>query len=222
MMDLHSPVRDFAVELPLSTRVFHRHHIDFCCGGGVPLEDACAARGLDPAAVLAEIEAEAERASDGTRWDKEPLEALIQHILVTFHEPLTEELPRLDALARKVARVHGGKGYELAELARLFAGLRVELEQHMEKEEQVLFPLILQGRGAMALAPITVMESEHDGAGEILRRLREITHDYAVPEGACTSWRALWAGLEQLEHDLHEHIHLENNVLHPRALGTQA
>lgn len=221
-MDLHSPVRDFAVERPLSTRVFHRHHIDFCCGGGVPLEDACAARGLDVQTVLAEIEAETERSADTTRWDQEPLEALIRHILVSFHHPLSQELPRLDALATKVARVHSGKGYELEELARLFSGLRAELELHMQKEEQVLFPLIVQGQGAKAHGPITALESEHDGAGQILRRLREITHDYNVPEGACTSWRALWAGLEQLEHDLHEHIHLENNVLHPRALGTQA
>jgi regulator of cell morphogenesis and NO signaling len=216
----NTPVGKLATAHPLATRVFHRHGIDFCCGGGKALEDACKARNVEVEAVIEEINKEL-AATDETpqRWDEASFEDLVGHILTVYHQPLHEELPRLDVMARKVLQVHGDKAPDvLPELVSVFAELRYELEQHMFKEERVLFPMILQGQGSMALGPIEVMQHEHESAGEALRRLRELTNDYTVPECACNTWQALWHGLAALEADLQEHIHLENNILFPRAL----
>lgn len=214
-------VGQLATEQPLSTRVFARHGIDFCCGGGRPLGDVCADKGLDPETIVAEIEKELTASTEpATRWDSAPLVELIDHILEAYHVPLWEELPRLDAMARKVLAVHGDKDPEmLGGIVEVYGALKAELEQHMRKEEQVLFPMIKSGNGSMAGPPVNVMHAEHESAGEALRRLRELTNNYTVPEGACNTWRALWHGLEALENDLHQHIHLENNILFPRALA---
>ena len=208
-----------ATEHPLSTRVFARHGIDFCCGGDTPLRTACDQRGLDVELVLRELEQELTRdPAPEVRWDQEPLEALIEHILVAYHAPLAEELPRIEELMRKVHRVHGEKDpARFGELLDTVCAIRAEIEQHLPKEEQVLFPMILSGQGAAALGPMSVMESEHVALGGLLRRARELTNDFVLPEGACSSWRALWSALEDLERATHEHIHIENNVLHPRA-----
>ena len=210
-----------AAERPLATRVFARYGIDFCCGGGRSLAAACAERGLDPVEVVAEIERET-GADVGPvrRWDEASLGELVDHIVAAFHHPLREELPRLEAMARKVLAVHGEKDpATLTELVDVFAGLRRELEDHMTKEEQVLFPMVRRGDGASAGCPIAAIEREHEDAAAALRRLRELTQGYVVPEGACTTWRALWHGLAALETTMHEHVHLENNVLFPRALA---
>lgn len=214
-------VGQLAAEHPLATRVFARHGIDFCCGGGVPLGKVCADKGLDAPAVIAEIQHElGDGGADAKRWDQAPLTELIGHILTAYHAPLREELPRLDGMARKVLEVHRDKDPEgFTALVEVFAGLRAELEQHMAKEEQILFPMVMQGRGAGAGAPIAVMIHEHENAGAALRKLRELTNDYTVPAEACNTWRALWHGLAALESDLHDHIHLENNILFPRALA---
>jgi len=216
-----STIGEIAVDHPLATRVFARHNIDFCCGGGRPLAEVCTKLGLTTEAVLNEIQQELASDEPQRRWDEAPLEDLIDHIVTAYHRPLDEELPRLEAMARKVNRVHGEKDPErLAELLAVYLALRAELEQHMMKEEQILFPMIRQGRGAMANGPVSVMIDEHDSAGNALHRLRELTNDYQPPEVACTTWRALWHGLAALETALHEHIHLENNILFPRALAT--
>ena len=217
-----STVGRVAAEHPLATRVFARHGIDFCCGGGKPLGEVCAGLGLDTAAVLAEIQSElAAPDPNEIRWDQAPLGDLIEHILEAYHKPLREELPRLEAMARKVVDVHRDKQPEsLPELLTIYLGLKAELEQHMAKEEQILFPMIRSGQGAQTQGPISVMEHEHDSAGNALRRLRELTNGYEVPEEACNTWRALWHGLAALEESLHQHIHLENNILFPRALAS--
>jgi regulator of cell morphogenesis and NO signaling len=217
-----SKVGQIAAEHPLATRVFARHGIDFCCGGGKPLGEVCTQRGLDAATVLAEIEGElATPSATEARWDQAPLGDLVEHILAAYHKPLKEELPRLEAMARKVVDVHRDKQPEtLPELLSVYLGLKAELEQHMAKEEQILFPMIQSGQGSMATGPISVMEHEHDSAGGALRRLRELASDYEVPAEACNTWRALWHGLAALEESLHQHIHLENNILFPRALGS--
>ena len=215
-------VGELAVEHPLATRVFARHRIDFCCGGGKPLSEACAARNLDTEVILAEIQQELTRNDVTTqRWDEAPLKDLIEFILFNFHRPLDEELPRIEAMAQKVLNVHREKAEAmLTDLFSTFQGLKAELEQHMAKEEQILFPMIVQGQGAMAGGPISVMEHEHESAGAALAHMRTITKDYEVPEGACNTWRALWHGLAALEEALHQHIHLENNILFPRALSS--
>lgn len=216
-----TPVGRIAAEHPLATRVFARHGIDFCCGGGKPIQDACQARGLDTEQILEEIRAElAEVDDDRERWDEADLNDLIDHILTAYHRPLEEELPRLEFMARKVLKAHGDREPEmLGELLSTFLALKTELEQHMMKEETILFPMIRQGQGSMALDPISAMEAEHASAGGALERLRELTNGYQAPADACNTWRALWHGLGALEDDLHQHIHLENNILFPRALA---
>ena len=218
-----TPVGRVATAVPLSTRVFARHGIDFCCGGGVSLETACTTRGLAVDAVLAELHAELREApTDAPTWEGAPLPALLDHILQTYHRPLDEELPRIEAMARKVHRVHGDKDPErLGQMLATFLALKADLDQHMQKEEQILFPMIRSGQGAMAAGPIGVMEHEHDDVGNMLRTLRSVTDDYTPPDGACNTWRALWHALADLERSLHEHIHLENNILFPGALGTR-
>lgn len=214
-------VGEIATEAPLAARVFAKYGIDFCCGGGTSLRKACEKRELDADAVVSEIHAvlESPAAADQVRWDEMPLDALIEHILGTYHRPLDTELPRIRQMAERVHEVHGAAFPELGEISALYGALHDELAQHMAKEEQVLFPMILGGNGAFAEGPVSVMEHEHVEAGTMLRRLRELAADYVVPDHACNTWRALWAGLEALEKDLHEHIHLENNILFPRALG---
>ena len=215
-------VGQIAAEHPLATRVFARHGIDFCCGGGNPIAEVCQAEGLDTQAVLDEIEVELSGTEvDPKRWYEAELDALIDHILVTYHRPLAEELPRLELLAQKVFVVHGQREPKmLGELLSTFLGLKTELESHMMKEEQILFPMIRQGQGSRTAGPVAVMEHEHESAGGALERLRELTNGYEVPEGACNTWRALWHGLADLEESMHLHIHLENNILFPRALAS--
>ena len=214
-------VGNLAAEAPATTRVFQRHGIDFCCGGGVPLGEACATRGLPFETVAEELQHELTTREDDTEsWAGAALPALIDHILATYHRPLDEELPRIDAMARKVFEVHADKDPEnLGKLVATFGALKAELEQHMMKEEQILFPMIQQGAGAQADGPVHVMRMEHDDAGSALKILRQVTNDFTPPEGACTTWRALYAALADFERDMHEHIHLENNILFPRALG---
>lgn len=214
-------VGEIAVDYPLATRVFARYNIDYCCGGGKPLEAVCKKLGLDIDTVLEELNQEISTDNQSQqKWDEASLEELIDHILITYHRPLKEELPRLEAMIQKVNQVHGEKDPKrLPELLKVFTELKNELLQHMMKEEQILFPMIKDGRGDMANGPVDVMMHEHESAGDALRRIRKLTDDYQPPVAACTTWRALWHGLGVLETDLHQHIHLENNILFPRALA---
>ena len=217
---INSTIGRIAAENPRAAKVFARHGIDYCCGGGKPLGDVCEKQGLDASAVLREIEEErAAETPSGERWDQAPLGDLVIHIIAAYHRPLDTELPRLEAMARKVYEVHGEKQPEmLSELLAVFRTLKGELEDHMAKEEEILFPMIRKGDGMLADGPIAFMQEEHELAGAALRRLRELTDDYRLPEEACNTWRALYHGLASLEEALHQHIHLENNILFPRRL----
>ena len=218
---VETTVGKIATEYPLATRVFARHKIDYCCGGGVRLDDVCEKKGPNTETIIEDINKEIGISdTPEIQWDKAPLANLIDHILVTYHRPLDEELPRLEAMVRKVANVHGAKDPEMfSGILSVFLGLNNELVEHMMKEEQILFPMIKSGQGAMAQGPVSVMMHEHDSAGAALTRLRELTNDFRVPQNACNTWRALWHGLAALETALHDHIHLENNILFPRALS---
>jgi regulator of cell morphogenesis and NO signaling len=211
-----STLADLATTHAGASRVFHQHGLDFCCGGRESLGDACARRGIDPTLLVTEIELEL--APDFERWDERPLGALIDHVLERFHEPHRAELPRLIAMAAKVEQVHADKSTCPRGLAAFLEQVQDELEDHMQKEEQVLFPLLRAGRGRMASMPIHVLEDEHRDHARNLERLRALTGNYTPPDEACTTWRALYLGLAELERDLMQHIHLENNVLFPRAL----
>jgi len=215
-----SRVGEIAAHHPMATKVFARHGIDFCCGGGIPLEQACAKRGLDTPRILDEIEeAVAEGDPDLDRWDEAPAADLVRHIVHAYHLPLREELPRLEAMLQKVNRVHGDKDPErFASLLSTFLKLKAELMDHMAREEDALFPEILQ-HGEDAVIPVEPFVDDHTEAGQALATIRELTGDYRVPDEACNTWRALWHGLEALEQSMHQHIHLENNVLFQRVNG---
>jgi regulator of cell morphogenesis and NO signaling len=220
-------IGEIARENPSSVRVFEKYNIDFCCGGKVSFAAACQARGIAPAELAAELDqAAAARPDAGRDWSTAPLGLLIDHIVGTHHVYLKAELPRLEAWLDKVLAAHGAShGETLAPLGRTFAGLRAELESHMAKEEMILFPMIKgmeSGRQAASHCgsinnPIRVMVHEHDSAGQALEAMKRITANYTLPADACNTYRALFHGLLELEADLHQHIHLENNILFPRA-----
>jgi regulator of cell morphogenesis and NO signaling len=213
-----SRVGEIATHHPLATRVFARHGIDFCCGGGVALADACAKRGLDADTIVDEITrtVAAPGNDDPQRWDRAPLPALVRHIVEHYHAALREELPRLEAMARKVHRVHGDRDPErLGALLDTYLGLVEEVQEHLRDEEERLFPAILS-RDPNAAGSIGELVDDHSRVGQELARIRELTDDFQVPADACNTWNALWHGLAALERDLHQHIHLENNVLFPR------
>ena len=220
-LKIETPVGEIASQFPLSTRVFARHKIDFCCGGGAPLQKVCEKHGLDVHEILSEINAEVANEEEDTQWNDVLLTDLIQHIVSKYHASLKEELPRLEMMAVKVNKVHGEKDpVRLQAIETIFSELKTELLEHMIKEEQILFPMIAKGQFVSAVGPISVMEAEHDSAGESLKKLRELTNDFTPPEGACNTWLALWHGLSVLEKDMDQHIHLENNILFTRALNS--
>lgn len=219
MIDATQTLGHVAAAHPASTLVFLRHRLDFCCGGSVKLGDACRAAGLDPEAVIREIAAQRVTTLP-ERWDTRPLPELIDFILTRYHEPLRSDLPALLEAARRVERVHSKKPSCPHGLAAHLEHMSAEIELHLAKEEQVLFPAIRAGSGgAQVQMPVRVMMQEHDDHGANLQRLRELATDFNPPPEACATWRALYAGLEKLEAELMAHIHLENNVLFPRALN---
>ncbi len=212
-----SRVGDIAATHPAATRVFSRYGIDYCCSGGRTLTESCDEKAIDADDVLAEIQSESEANEQPDRWQDASAAELIEHIVLAYHEPLREELPRLEAMARKVARVHGRKRPgTLDELSRVATDLRGELERHMEEEERDVFPSIARG-GTGDAEGLESLEHDHAEAGVALERIRRLTDDYRLPSEACATWAGLWLGLEELERTMHEHIHLENNILFPRA-----
>ena len=210
---------ELATALPGASRVFQRHNLDFCCHGDVSLREAGNERGLPIEQLLDELRAEQRAGADFEDWRLRTQDELIEHILMAFHEPHRTELPRLMAMAAKVEQVHADKPSCPRGLAALLAQVHEEMEQHMQKEEQILFPALRAGRGRAVLPAIRVMEQEHEDHGANLTRLRALTADYRPPAEACNTWRALYLGLQELERDLMQHIHLENHVLFPRALA---
>ena len=221
----NTTVADIASSFPSSVRVFQRHGIDFCCGGKTSLAVACQEQGVPVADLVLAIEASTRNAEPEDRdWNAEPLHILINYIVATYHLPLREELPRLESMAAKVSRVHGAKAAHLTRLEAIVSELSADLQSHMLKEERVLFPAIQavergQAQPSIPLfAPIGVMEAEHDRAGALLSELRTITDGFVTPAWACQTFRALYHGLSELEAAMHVHVHLENNILFPRAL----
>jgi regulator of cell morphogenesis and NO signaling len=228
----HATVGQIVAERAGRARVFEGFGIDYCCGGKRPLGEACSEHGLDAKVVIDAIRtADAEAApTQEEDWSRVPTNELIEHIVGMHHAFLRRELPRLGELAMKTEEAHGERHGELAECRSVLAALHAELESHMLKEEQILFPAIRnmesaspgrEGFFGSLQGPIGVMEHEHESAAEALSRLRELTNDFTPPEDACNTWRALLDGLRTLETDLHQHIHKENNILFPRAIGLE-
>ena len=229
-LEPNKTVRDAVLENPDLTRVFEKVGIDYCCGGARSLGDACAKAGvtledLNQSLTLTGIAREVK-----TDFRSLSLTELIDHILNTHHVFTRSELERLRELMTKVYLKHGQNHLELTQLQSFFEALSAELESHMMKEERVLFPYVMAMEEAVSnqrtpetplfgtvANPIRMMMFEHDNAGYVLKQMRQLTHDYTPPTDACMSYRALYQALDTLEKDLHQHIHLENNILFPRA-----
>jgi regulator of cell morphogenesis and NO signaling len=221
-----SRVSDVAAARPATVKIFQQYGIDFCCGGKRPLSEACAEHGVDVDSLVTELRSAASGAADDRDWRDAPLPELVEHIQHRFHQPLRAELPRIAGLMAKVLSRHGDHLPEvLGPLNSEFSDLKHDLLQHMAKEDAVLFPAIVslpsagEETNAFVGRPIAVMEAEHDEAGRILDRIRRITDDYTPPEWACPTFRGLYHGLAELEREMHLHVHLENNVLFPRAVS---
>jgi len=225
-------VRELAVEVPNATRVFEKFGIDYCCGGTKPLAEACGAAGLQVDEVIRALET-ASQTKDGGKGDVSAgsLAELIDHIIRAHHKFTRDEIVRLKPLLDKVCSAHGKNHPELLTIRETFLGLAQELTLHLMKEENVLFPYIVrmeEGRlknnpvptppFGTVQNPVRMMMQEHDGAGEALRRIRGLSRDFSVPEDACASYRMLYEALAGFEADLHQHIHLENNILFPRSI----
>lgn len=230
-LDLSTSVGEWVKQHPQTSRVFESLRIDYCCGGASSLGDACQKLQIDPQGVLASLAEALLKQDDSINWSERSMTELCNHIEETHHAYLRRELPRLTAIIEKVADVHGDSHPKLDELVRAFAELRAELEPHLFKEEQILFPAIRQlevAEGPLTFPfgtvgnPIAMMEEEHDHAGGGLGHLRSLTNDYTPPADACNTFRAMMDGLRELELDLHQHIHKENNVLFPRAIAYES
>lgn len=212
MLQADLSLGQIAAEVPGATRLFRQYQLDFCCAGQQSLAEAAARAKLELAPLLNALQQL--QAEPGKRnWSEASAAELIEHLLTRYHQRHREQLDELIALAGKVERVHFDHPACPVGLYEHLQDMEEELEAHMQKEEQILFPMIQQGMLAMAGGPIAVMRFEHDHHGEALRSLKRLAHDFQLPEGACHSWRALYLGVEELYNDLLEHIHLENNIL---------
>ena len=233
-LDTTKTVREVALNYPAATRVFEKLGIDYCCGGNKSLEQACGDVNLQVQQVLDSLQSAsspADSAGRGNDWLTQPLADLIAHINSTHHKYTREEIARLGPLFAKVCSVHGEKHSELIEIRDRFQALAQELSTHMMKEEMVLFPYIARMEEAVIAGepilpppfgtvnnPVAMMIHEHDAAGNLLRSMRSLSGGYRAPASACVSYKTLYSALEEFEHDLHQHIHLENNVLFLRAI----
>ena len=215
---------DIVTRYPTLARELERRDLDYCCGGGATLGQACRDAGLDAAAVAAELSSSI--GDDGPAvWSGMDIADLVGHLVDTHHRYLWDVLPRLEALLDKVVDVHGARHAELSEIARCFRDVRAAVEPHLLDEERVLFPAVLRmastsiaptfGFGSIG-NPISTLLREHDDVAVLLRALRSSSNGYTVPDDGCASYRVLFEGFEQLEADTHLHVHKENNVLFPR------
>jgi regulator of cell morphogenesis and NO signaling len=226
-IDVDTTLGDVVTAHPQLARELERQGLDYCCGGRRTIADASSAVGIDPVAVVAHLSA-LSAPSDAPPWATMTIVELLDHIESTHHRYLWDELPRLTALLAKVVGVHGQRHPGLEDAVDALAEIRGDLEPHLTKEERVLFPAIRELADAAALSaprpafhfgsianPISMMMREHDRAGDLFTRLRDVTDDYRVPADGCASYRACFEGLAELEADTHLHVHKENNVLFP-------
>ncbi len=226
-MAFHSDMKvgEIVSQFPHASNVFKQYKIDFCCGGGISLATAAEQKQIDIHEVLSKLEAAyAERSAiDEVDWRKASSTEIIRQITAKHHAYLTQELPILSEFLTKVLRVHGPDHPELKQLHRLFHMVKLELQQHLIKEEEQVFPLIEKyeqhpssERYADIAARIRELEAEHSHAGELLGQMRSVSSDYRLPDGACRTYTVTYRKLEELENDMFAHVHLENNILFTR------
>ena len=224
-------VRELAIEIPGATRVFEKMRIDYCCGGGRSLADACAIAGVKIEDVQLELTTASQGQGEESNFHTATLEELISHVVGKHHSFTRLEIARLNALLEKVCTAHGENHPELFRISVLFQELGADLETHMTKEERILFPYVIRMEAAArqlvpffrppfgtVANPVRMMMLEHDRAGELLKEIRALSSDYVAPSDGCLSYQTLYTALAELEKDLHQHIHLENNILFPRAV----
>lgn len=223
-------VGEWVRDNPARSRVFEKLKIDYCCGGKVPLAQVCAKKGVDTATILEQLLQTG--AADGSLVDADAMGfgELIDHIVAAHHDYLREELPRIDFMARKVAAVHGEGEPRLYQIRDVFIPFADDMLMHMEKEERILFPMIRELEEASEATefhcgsvsnPIHRMEQEHEEAGQALEHFRALTDEYAPPQWACNTFRALYNALAELESNMYQHVHKENNVLFPKAMARE-
>jgi regulator of cell morphogenesis and NO signaling len=230
-------VGELVLDFPDATRVFEKLGIDYCCGGKRSLEEACDTAKISVDEVLSALE-NAEQASQAKpslrNWQAEPLADLVAHITNTHHKYTKGEIARLSPLFEKVCSVHGKNHPELGQMRSIFHGMAQELTTHMMKEEMMLFPYMVRMEESVIQKepilpppfgsvqnPVHMMMHEHDSAGDALRALRELSSGYNPPPDACISYQTLFKALADFEADLHQHVHLENNILFPRAVAME-
>lgn len=212
--------------------VFEKYHLDFCCKGKRTLQQACSESNLKVEEVLSDLE-KTEQGCSGSipiNFEKMSLTQLSGYIVATHHSYVKKEMPAILGYLQKVASKHGGHHPAMIKVLEIFTAVKDEMEHHMQKEEVILFPRIKEVERQLAegteiiinntylLSPISMMEQEHDHAGTMLAEIRELTLNYTPPVDACTTYKLCFAALEAFELDLHQHVHLENNILFPKAL----
>jgi regulator of cell morphogenesis and NO signaling len=236
LMNEKMTVGELVARYPQTRKTLEKWGIDYCCGGKHDLKTAAVEKAINLDALLAALNEAMQTAQvhdvSEQNWTTAALAELADHIEAKHHTFMKEQLPRLSLMLAKVKKAHGDKhGQMLTELEDVYLSLREEIEMHLMKEEQILFPYIRQIEeyatrkgpkphvhcGSVA-NPITQMEHEHENAGRALEQMRKLTNNYTVPDDGCATFAALYEGLAAMEDDLHEHIHLENNILFPKAV----
>lgn len=216
-----------------TAEVFKKFNIDFCCGGKITIDQACANNSVDKDELASALDATLSKpaGNSGQNYkDWEP-DFLTNYIINVHHKYVNENLPLLYEFTQKIARVHGGNHPELLQVAENFSAVAEELSAHMMKEERILFPYVIQLYSSYKKKeeatpspfgtvrnPIRMMEMEHESAGALLKEMRQVTNNYALPVDACNTYTVTFKKLDEFENDLHQHIHLENNILFPRAI----
>ena len=229
-------INEIALSNPAARRVLEDAGVDYCCGGGKSLQDACLHAGVTADEILERLRQNSQLAGPAdTEWTKASLAELTLHIRERHHQYVRDSIPRVRALLAKIRERHGAKHREIGEIEKLFGDVAREMTAHMQKEEQILFPYIdalersASGNGSVeppffqtVRNPIHAMMKEHDSAGELVRQIRRASNEYKPPADACTTYQATYQELHQFEEDLHLHVHLENNILFPRAVELEA
>jgi regulator of cell morphogenesis and NO signaling len=229
-------VKDIALSNPDARHVLEDAGLDYCCGGGKSLQEACLHADVPAEEILRRLRENSKDVSlNEANWTSAPLSDLTRHIRERHHRYVREAIPRVQTLLDKVGAKHGQNQPEIIEIQRLFTEVSREMIMHMQKEEQILFPYIdalqrsANGSGPVEAPffqtvrnPIQAMMREHDSAGDLVKQIREASSEYTAPADACPSYRVLYQDLREFEADLHQHVHLENNILFPRAVEMEA
>jgi regulator of cell morphogenesis and NO signaling len=229
-------VKDIALSNPQARQILEDAGVDYCCGGAKSLHDACSGAEMSADEILEQLKKNSQEVrGDAANWTSAPLSELTHHIRAKHHQYVRAAIPSIQALLVKVKSKHGSAHPEVAAIDELFAKIGREMIMHMQKEEQILFPYIdaveraTKGKGSVeppffqtVRNPIQAMMGEHDSSGDLARQIRTVSGDYTPPADACTSFKALYEALKRFESDLREHVHLENNVLFPRAVEAEA